>query len=212
MNVELDQAVERTVDRYHRLQTTVYLVFVTLCFGVIGYAVSIFGKVLGGFIGLGLLVLFVPWFDLRTEGVLESEKSPETVREEFDQLVNPLTSFSIGWADEVREIQSDGNGTAAVLSGKFLWLFSQKYQLRTTHDDDNTIRIQFGTGDDPDEMELSFEPSGEGTRIKVISVNDGKRVTDLLFRFLINPFERRVLEHHGYRNVNRSTDIDIQFP
>jgi hypothetical protein len=86
--------------------------------------------------GVMFLVLYfvdtVPLFDLRTKGALETEKSPVPVREEFEELLNPIVAFPVAWADEIHEKSTDGGGATAVLKGTLLKLFCREYLLHVT--------------------------------------------------------------------------------
>lgn len=215
MNPRLDGPVEAVVSRYYRLAEGVYLAGFGFCIGAGAYGFRSEDPATSVAAGLGLLLVaivgFVPLFDLRTEGVLETSKSPETVRAEFEDAVNPMTAFAFGWADEVRESEADDGSADVVLEGTFLRLFAHEYRLRVSPDGENAIRIRFGDDALDGTVELSIRPSEAGTRVETTSYDERERVTGLLFSMLNARYERRVLEHFGYRNVERSTSVGLRF-
>lgn len=177
---------------------------------VVWYSFSTEGFLVAGVVFLVLyLVDTVPLFDLRTEGALETEKSPVPVREKFEELLNPIAAFPVAWADEIHEESTDGGGATAVLKGTLLKLFRREYSLHVTRTNDDSVQIQFG--EDEAAVKLSIAPSDDGTRVTVTSSHERERLLGLLYLVLQSPFEQRVLKHFGSQSVENSTKIDFRF-
>lgn len=212
-NEKLDEVIRTTATGYYRLTGGIHVVFLSIWAGVVWYSFSTAGFIVASVVFLSFhLVDTVPLFDLRGEGVLETDKPPEAVRGEFEAIVNPLTAVAVAWADEIREGSTNRGGTTAVLEGKLLKLFTREYRLRVDHGDGDSIRILFEKGDDIDAtIELSILAQDDATRVAMRSRHGEERILGLLHLFLQNRFEKRVMEHFGYRVVEGSTSVDFRF-
>lgn len=141
----LDRDVKTVVTRYYQLTGGVRLAFLSLWGVVVWCSFSTEGFLVAGDVFLVLyLVDTVPLFDLRTEGALETEKSSVPVREEFEELLNPIAAFPVAWVDEIHEESTDGGGATAVLKGTLLKLFRREYSLHVTRTNDDSVQIQCG--------------------------------------------------------------------
>lgn len=215
MRPELDESVARTVTRYYRLVTLAYLAFASITVGVFAYAFLLAPPtttIAIGVAGLAVACLaHVPRFDLSTETRLETDKSPDAVRDDLESVANPFTALAVGWADEIHDRQPDEEAVDVALEGTFLGLFAHEYRLRIDRTGEHALLLRFGEDDDPTRTtELSIHPRDQGTRIDVTSTRQSTRLAGLLLVTLQARFQEQILSAFDYHGTALSTDISLR--
>lgn len=162
-----------------------------------------------GVLALGV-TLIVARFDLQARTVLEIDRDPDAVREEFAALVNPQSAFGLAWADDVRELDDVDATTAVQFEGTMFRVFDATYQYRTWCRADGTVDVAFDDSTDASSGEydstatVTIEPTAGGSRVTVQTTVSEKDATGVLNRLLEGRYHRRVNEAFGYDVV--STD------